>query len=260
MFINALAKSLISPIGAMIILLIVVFRYGGRSSSYVRYLVGWCLAILLVASNPKATLWLHKKIDDVQPLDHSLIDEAQAIVVLGSGRARNAPSFDADTLNGVGLQRVRYGAKLQRESGLPLYTSGGKLPSEQLSEAELMGNVISQEFGAKVAGLEKHSTTTRENALFTACMLGSEGEPLPKILLVTTADHMTRSVYSFEQAGFEVIAAPTAFYVPQREEGKKQWLPTVEALYANSRLVQELVGRIVYRRSSWQQQCGEQQK
>jgi len=256
MFINALAKSLISPIGAMIILLIAAISLSKRSSNYLRYSLVGCLAILLLASNPRATLWLGGMIDDVKPLDHSQIAEAQAIVVLGSGRARNAPSFGGDALNAVGLQRVRYGAKLQRETGLPLYTSGGKLPQEQLSEAELMGNAITDEFGAKVAGLEKHSKTTRENALFTACLLRKSGASLPKILLVTTADHMTRSVYAFEQAGFEVIAAPTAFYVPQREAGKKQWLPTVEALYANSRLVQELVGRVVYRRASWQQQCG----
>ncbi len=257
MFINALVKALVAPPGLIIAMLLTSLLVRKSNPDLFRKGIWASLAALYLFSMPLFTVWLSERVVGVEPINASALNSVQAIVVLGSGRDRDEPSWGGDTLNRDGLQRNRYAAHLQRQTGLPLYTTGGKLATEALSEAEIMRDVIEQEWGAKVAGVEIESKTTRENALLMACMLQAKGVDLNNypIALVTSADHIVRSVYSFEQAGFKVVAAPTGYYRPKYADRARWWLPSAEALRANSRHVVDLVGLFSYKRASWSNQC-----
>lgn len=250
MFINALVKALLAPPGLILLMLAVAYVVDKRDRALAKKIVLASAATLYLLSMPLFTQWLSIKANPIAPISDAGLQQADAIVVLGSGRDRDEPSWGGDTLNRDGLQRNRYAAMLQKQTGLPLYTSGGKLATEALSEAELMANAIEGEWGAKVAGVETNSTTTRENALFMACEIEEK-----TIALVTSADHIVRSKYAFEQAGFRVIAAPTGFYRPKSQPGVRQWLPSAEAMRANSRLFVDAIGLLAYKRASWANQC-----
>src|SRR4051794_23933566 len=80
---------------------------------------------------------------------------AQAIVVLGGGRLKNAPEYAGqDSPSLVELARLRYGAKLHRETGLPLLVTGGTPDGSSESEAAVMARVLRDDFAVPVKWLE----------------------------------------------------------------------------------------------------------
>ena len=130
--------------------------------------------------------------------DH-LDPSAEAVVVLAGDAVIRAPEFGRDTLGAMTLVRVRYAARLAKESGLPILTSGGpgKTGTEPL--AALMRDVLEGEFAAPVSWTEEHSRTTRENARLSAEILHEAG--ITRVYLVTHAWHMPRARRSFEATG-----------------------------------------------------------
>ena len=135
---------------------------------------------------------------------------AQAIVVLGGGRMKNAPEYGSkDIPSDATLMRLRYGAKLQRETGLPLLVPGGTPEGSTESEAAIMARALREDFAVPVKWLEQGSDNTAQNAQFSARILKQAG--VNRILLVTDAVHMPRSQKIFMQNGLQVVPAPTSF-------------------------------------------------
>lgn len=168
-----------------------------------------------------------------------------AIVVLGGGRVTDSQEYGGDTVNGRTLARLRYGALLYRETGLPVLLTGGRVfESDITAEAQLMSRVMRDEFSVPVGWLEVNSKTTAENAAYSAEILQAQG--IESVLLVTHAWHMPRAVGAFEAAGVTVIPAPTGFTVVQRERFLN-WLPSVSGLHSSFFALHELLGGWVYR-------------
>ncbi|MEO6919975.1 MAG: YdcF family protein [Collimonas sp.] len=140
---------------------------------------------------------------------------AQAIVILGGGRLANAPEYGAaDEPSYWTLARLRYGAKIYRQTGLPILASGGSPEGWSLSEAEMMASSLQEDFSVPVKWLEGASDDTEQNAIFSAKILKRAG--VARILLVTDAVHMPRAQILFERTGLEVVAAPTVFFSRDR--------------------------------------------
>lgn len=93
-------------------------------------------------------------------MDHALAREAQAIVILGGGVRRHAPEFGGETLGRLTLERVRYGARVARETRLPLLVTGGALFGGS-TEAALMKRALEEEFNVAVRWTEERSRDTR---------------------------------------------------------------------------------------------------
>jgi uncharacterized SAM-binding protein YcdF (DUF218 family) len=165
----------------------------------------------------------------LEPLPASMdqIKRAQAIVVLGGGRNLGAPEWGGETVNDHTLRRARYGARLARETGLPLYVSGGKPTGGQLAEGTLMRELIAREFNLPVRWVEAASETTREQAQTAAQDL--KPQQISRVALVTDAVHMPRAQRAFELAGLAVIGAPTG-YTGQRPFAPYQLIPGPIAL------------------------------
>lgn len=177
----------------------------------------------------------------------ALAAEVGAIVVLAGGRNNNAPEYGGETVAHPSLVRLRYGARLQRETGLPLLVSGGRvLGTEPTSEAALIGAVLKNELDVSVRWLEERSRNTAENARYTAELLRAQN--IPAIILVTHAAHMPRAVEAFEKQGLVVYAAPTGRSTGHRRDaGVLDWLPSAGALDRSRDALHEIVGRIWYR-------------
>jgi uncharacterized SAM-binding protein YcdF (DUF218 family) len=133
-----------------------------------------------------------------------------AIVILSAGRRIYAPEFGGETADEITLERVRYGAKLARETHLPVLVSGGSTQGEAVPLAKLMADVLSADYGIAVKWQESRSTTTAENAIYSAEILKQAG--IKRAILVTHAWHMKRAYAAFAGNGVSVVAAPTAFY------------------------------------------------
>ncbi|WP_374265921.1 YdcF family protein [Zoogloea sp.] len=173
--------------------------------------------------------------------------EAQAIVILSGGARTNAPEFGGQTVSRITLERVRYGARLARESRLPVLVSGGA-PSGSEPEALLMKRALEDDFRVPVRWVEDRSLDTRDNARMSAAILRPAG--VRKVVLVTHAAHMRRSVEAFEQAGLTVIPAPTAFFHrgPTQDEVVPR-MPNMNSAFTGAYAVHEWLGLLAYRLS-----------
>ena len=107
--------------------------------------------------------------------------------------------------------------------------------------------------------LETNSRNTYENAVETKKILDARG--IDRIVLVTSAMHMPRSVAIFEKQGFTVTPAPTDYMVTQAD-----WdyyfapdpaiqvfnlFPGAEAMDRFARALKEYLGMVVYRLRGW---------
>ena len=119
-------------------------------------------------------------------------DGAGAIVVLGCNRYANAPERGGqDDVSACTLVRLRRAAELHRQTGLPLLLSGGRVFGERMSEADLMAQALRGSFGVEPRWLETESSTTAQNAAYSAQILLAGG--IGRVVLVTHALHMTRA-------------------------------------------------------------------
>jgi uncharacterized SAM-binding protein YcdF (DUF218 family) len=182
----------------------------GLAVSFRRPRAGWLIATIGIASLtllslPAVGVLLVRSLDDSPPLDLARAKNAQAIVILAGGSRRYAPEYGGANMGTLTLERVRYGARLARMTGLPVLVSGG--PREDAPpEALLMRNALVQEYGVAVRWIETRSRNTHENALRSAEMLRASS--VSRIILVGHSFDFPRARNEFAAAGMEVIVAP----------------------------------------------------
>jgi uncharacterized SAM-binding protein YcdF (DUF218 family) len=203
------------------------------------------LLALIVLSTGAGAKWLAASIEDfAAPLTSAQNSGAQAIVVLGGGRFKNAPEYGGQDIPRLAvLGRLRYGAKLHRETGLPILVTGGTPDGSSESEAALMARALRDDFGIDAKWQEGASANTAQNAQYSARQLAQAG--VKKILLVTDAIHMARSKTIFAHNGLDVVPAPTVFH--SREPlAPIDFVPKGHWLGVSSYAMHEWIGIIWY--------------
>lgn len=228
-----------------------------KKNRFASFLIGIALVILLLSSNEIFSKWLVRSLE-WQYLPNGDIPQAEAIVVLGGGtRPRIAPRPWYE-VNEAG-DRILYGSWLYKQGKAPLIiVTGGR--AEWLGDG---GNPESEDMAAIAEFLgvpsraiiqESQSFNTRDNAVNTKQILAQRG--INKILLVTSALHMPRSMEIFRKIGIESIAVPTDFLSVQNENTKGlaavlDLLPTVDALRNTTNAIKEYIGLLVYQLAGW---------
>lgn len=166
------------------------------------------LVSLLALSLPLVGRALMAPLEPYPPITPAQLQRVQAIVILGGGTYFAAPEYGGDTVGIATLERLRYGARLARESHLPLLVTGGA-PVGGRPEGQLMRDALEQDFGVKVRWIEAAARDTAENASLSAPLLKAAG--VTRIALVSNAWHLPRAMPLFQEQGLEVTPAPMAF-------------------------------------------------
>ena len=174
-------------------------------------------------------------------LDLDRAKSAQAIVILGGGTRRDAPEYGGDTLGHLTLERVRYGARVARLTGLPVLVTGGSVLGGE-TEATLMRQALEGEFGVAVRWAEDHSRNTHENAVRSAAILRADG--IKRVVLVAHDFDMRRANAEFAAAGIETIAAPTGL-APREAEGWLDYVPSIAGLQGSYYATYEILANLV---------------
>ncbi|MBI3772405.1 MAG: YdcF family protein [Gammaproteobacteria bacterium] len=246
LLINYLFKSLLLPPGLFLMLLAI----GWILLWFRPFLAKLLLGLVLVLGYLLSTSWIsHALIDQLQTMPALTADQvkrsgAGAIVVLSAGRYKDAPEYGGDTVEESTLIRLRYGAYLHRITGLPILVTGGYgFDTSGDSLAQVMAAALKNDYGITDVWLEGESRTTGENAMFSKKVLDEKG--VKRVLLVTHAWHMPRSVAIFKQAGLDVVPAPTMFLL-EHDSGVLQFFPNPGALTTSYYAMHELVGRAWY--------------
>lgn len=237
----ALSSFLLPPTSLIALAIIGVLLLKRRRAWGLTLIVGSQM-LLLALSMPFVANTLVRSLEPPPALIDQ-IKRAQAIVVLGGGRNRGSPEWGGETVNDYTLRRARYGARLARETGLPVYVSGGKPTGGQLAEGTLMRDLIAREFNSPVKWVDAASETTREQAQIVAQDL--RPQQISRIVLVTDAVHMPRAQRAFELAGLVVTPAATG-YTAQRPFAPYQLIPGPSALLRSHVALREWASQLHY--------------
>jgi len=238
---KAVVKTLVLPPTGPLLLAalgVVLLRRAPRAG---RALAAAGVAALLVLSMPVVAEFLVSLVDRSVPFDPQSAKGAQAIVILGGGIRYNAPEYDGDTLATLTLERVRYGARVARLTGLPVLVSGGTVLAGD-AEAVVMAAALEREFGVPVRWVEQRSRTTHENAVQTAAMLKQVG--IDRVVLVTHVFDTRRAIAEFEAQGLKVLVAPTGGTGPSPGvllDGLPSMLGLTRSYYATYELLANVV-------------------
>jgi uncharacterized SAM-binding protein YcdF (DUF218 family) len=206
-----LAALILPPTGPILLALFGLWLTRAKSRRWQHgglWLATLSLLGLVLLSLPVVGNALMAPLEPNPPIAPEQLQRAQAIVILGGGSYHAAPEYGGDTVGYTTLERLRYGARLARQSRLPLLITGGA-PYGGRAEAESMREALEQDFAVKVRWAETASRDTAENASLSAPMLKAAG--ITRIALVSHGWHLPRAIPLFEKQGLEVIAAPTSF-------------------------------------------------
>ncbi|MFM7192980.1 MAG: YdcF family protein [Microcystaceae cyanobacterium] len=199
------------PLGWLTLLLSGSLYFAWKQRSWLQIPLSLALAILFISGN----FWVSNALLiqlERQNLPQLPLPSADAIVILGGGVYSPTPPRPMTEVNEAG-DRVLYGAKLYREGQAPwVITSGGRISwlSGGSPEAQDMAELLTF-LGVPPDNIlqDPLSLNTEQNAKNVQKIVQEKG--LKKLLLVTSAFHMTRAQLIFTKLGMDVLPAPTDF-------------------------------------------------
>lgn len=195
------------------------------------------LGSLWLLSTPLVSDALSSLVEHYPALDLRSSTGAQAIVILGGGGERAfAPEYGGPAADSVLLERLSYGAFIARKTGLPILVTGARI------ETLAMRATLQRNFELDPRWVDGDAYDTFENARNSARMLEADG--IHRVVLVTHASHLWRSVHEFTDAGLEVVPAPVGV-LAVRDRGLWHYLPNAEALRRACAAINELLGEPV---------------
>jgi uncharacterized SAM-binding protein YcdF (DUF218 family) len=194
---------------------------------------------LLLLSLPAVRFLLIRSLDIATPFDRSRAAQA-TIVILGGGTRRGA-RLRWGYARDMTLERVRYGARIARLTGLPVLVTGGSTYGGA-TEAELMQEALQHEFDVPVRWAENRSRTTHENAQYSAAVLRAAG--IGRVVLVAHAFDMRRATAEFAAAGIATVPAATG--IPSRGPARVlDYVPGISGLQGSYYALYEILGNAV---------------
>ncbi len=239
--------AVVMPPASLLILVIAGSVLVKSNAKLARRIILSSVAVLWLLSTNVFSVWLHNQVVPAYPtVTAELLKEksVQAVVVLGAGVVTGLPGGDQQ-LSRTSLERLRLGAQLSRQSGLPLVFSGGSgwgAKDTSVSEAEVAEAVLLNAFDLSLNFKESSSRDTQENAANSWALLSKQG--ITKIALVTHTTHMPRANLEFKALGFEVTEAA----VGQPTLGSATvlgWLPGASNLELSQSVLRELLAKLV---------------
>lgn len=258
-FLSKLLPPLVYPLGLACLLILAALAL--RHSGWQRAALIAALILLLVGGNRWVAMGLARSLEH-RYLPPETVPHADVIVVLGGGTASHDAPRPFTEVNSAG-DRVIYAARLYQQGVAPnILVSGGLLewttlptqPAEDMTELLVFMGVPEQ-----AVWQQPQSRNTYEDAVYSAEILHQKG--IDRILLVTSASHMPRSVPLFQAQGLEVIPLPVDYTVTESEWRRALspdirtlllgLVPSADNLATTSKMLKELLGILVYDLRGW---------
>jgi len=258
-FLSKLLPLFLYPTG-LITLLILLTLLTWKKRRFSLALLITAFILLMVAGNKYTASLLARSLEwKYPPLTQGV--QGDVIVVLGGGTDPMVAPRQMVEANSA-VDRVLYGARLYKQGAAPVVLlSGGDidfLDSAPSTPAEDMATMM-ETLDVPRADLiiQDQSMNTYEDALFSCEIIKARG--YDRILLVTSAFHMPRSVALFESQGCPVVPAPVDYSIteaswqrlshPTIEEFAINLLPSYTNISTVTRIMKEYFGMLYYRLS-----------
>ncbi len=260
-FLSKLLPILIYPLALSCFILILALILRSRERLRNTLIIG-AVILLWLAGNRWVALSLARSLE-WQYLPQTNLPQADAIVLLGGSTEPALYPRPQVEVNSA-ADRVLYAATLYHEGKAPaILLSGGSIdwqPESTGSPAEQMAELMDM-LGVPTDALwlDTKSLNTYENAVYSAEILREKG--INRVLLVTSAMHMPRSVALFKKQGLEVIPAPADYTVTQEgwnnlfsdspETNIISFFPNASSLSLTTNVLKEYIGMLIYQLRGW---------
>ncbi|MCU0526903.1 MAG: YdcF family protein [Elainella sp. Prado103] len=260
LFLSKLLPLFIYPVGLACILLLVALFTVWKRPRWTAGLIGVALGLLLVGGNSTLATQITYSLEK-QYVPTADLPTAEAIVVLGGSIRSQLPPRPWIDVTEAG-DRPIHAAQLYRQGKAPLVIlSGGRISwqGEGTPESGDMAKLV-EALGVPASAILQDPTSlnTYENAVNVKKILDQRG--IRRVLLVTSAVHMPRSIQIFKKQGIEAIPAPTDFLVATEEIQNPVRtieaqilgsIPEADNLHKLTRALKEYIGIGVYRLRGW---------
>ncbi len=215
-FLSKFIPLFIYPLGIACILIITAMVIH-RWKKLQRLALILAVTLLWICGNKWVAMALMRSVE-WQYLPPQETPHAEVIVLLGGATSSALyPRVEVE-LNGA-ADRVFYSARLYHDGAAPfILASGGRIDwlEQGNSAAQDMAEILEMlNVPPSAIWLEENSRNTQENA--SECWKFLQAKGIRRVILVTSAFHMPRSVRLFKAQGFEVIPAPTDFSITQKD-------------------------------------------
>ena len=171
--------------------------------------------LFLITMQPFASIFINSLENDYACLlDSNKIKSAEYIIILGGGYTEDANMPASSQLGLSSLARLVEGMRLKKiNPSAQFIFSGGKQFNENKTQASLLNKAylsLTNDTVKNILSEQAHNTKSEADEAYK--LIGKS-----KLILVTTASHMPRSVYLFNKMGCNIIAAPCDFTVKDLE-------------------------------------------
>ncbi len=260
LFFSKLLPLFFYPVGLVTILLLaaLLLLLWKRPRTAAACIASALLLLLISGNGPVSGRLVHSL--EAQYVPQEALPKTEAIVVLGGSVKPQFPPRPWIDVAEAG-DRPIYGAQLYLQGKAPLVIlSGGRIEWQGGGEPESsdMAKLVEALGVPKTAIIEDPtSRNTYENAVNVQKIL--RARQINRVLLVTSAMHMPRSIAIFRKVGIEAIPAPTDFLVADGDlegssslEAKLLSLPPEASNLERFTLaLKEYLGWIIYRLRGW---------
>lgn len=225
-----------------IITLLILSLFNRNAGLRRHYLIA-SISLLLIFSNP-FLLNLFAKYWDINPT--TPIGSYSCAIILGGFVSEDK---DGNGYFNTASDRFIQAIKLKNSGKADnlLFSGGnGNLLPGGFREADwLLTELKNYKIADSSIIIEKNSRNTLENAKFSKNLLNSK-KLAPPYLLVTSAFHMRRSMFTFEKTGIDVLPY-SANYIAGREKATfDTFIPSAEALLKWNIYIKEIIGFVAY--------------
>jgi uncharacterized SAM-binding protein YcdF (DUF218 family) len=200
------------------------------------------IAVLYLLSTPYISSHLVRVLELMAPTDTGKTNLAEAIVVFG-GDVENTES-GSQRVGPLTLERLFYAARTFHATHLPILVTGGPAGAGNGPLANLMADILTDDFGVPVVWRETTSLTTLENARFSARLLTASN--IHTVFVITQRWHMARALWALRNSGISATSTnvPEARGLPLTQDA---FLPSTKSLLDSFYAFHELIGLLYYR-------------
>ena len=164
---------------------------------------------------------------------------ADAIVVLTGGVSDLSRLGLEPEPSDLSLERLVKGVMLYRDLRRPLIITGGSgsLIHSEIAEADAMARAaVALGIPKQDIVIENKSRNTLESARAVRGLLKGK-----RIILVTSAFHMKRSVALFKKQGFDVVPSPTGYRALSQPVSRYSFIPSAAGLSTSAVALSEYI-------------------
>ncbi len=207
------------------------------------------LLVLLVSSNEPVANALQWRLEHAAPSTYRSDVTYDAVILLGGVVDERVTASTGQTTYNDAIERLIVTHELLKaDKARFAIVSGAAIGPEyeHLGEGRMLAKQLAL-WGMDTSRVivEDKARNTRENAVYAAEVVRARG--FARVLIVTSAYHMPRSIECFNAVGLKVDALAVDYHAHDRGAFFAGMLPRPYALATTTLALREMVGRWVYR-------------